>query len=371
MIKKAVVVLLMLMVIPSAITVCAQNDLSDQYIREIYDAIETSVDNDVWSIIDEFGFTDLSSEDLFSGSFDKISLYFKNTLADKIDGLSKAFFSMLIIIIFSSIVKTYFSYNSSSGLSIISTSVLIMLLTVDISDALNGLLSSMKSGSLFMLAFIPIYTVVISLSGNISSALSYNAVTVMFAEGISLFINRFLVDLIGVYFAVSIAFSFNDSMNLNRFVSSVNKAVNTIIGFISGIFTAILSIRGMLSASVDSVSSKGVKFLLSSLIPVVGSSLSEGYSSILGSISLIKGSVAIVGIAVILVISGAPIIEGAAYSIMLSLLSYIAEMLNENEGASLLRAINVGLKTVVILSVFQVFVIIISTGLMLLIKGTV
>ncbi len=369
MTKKLIVVSFLIFIVSSGFTAYAENDTYDTYYKEIYDRLEETVDSEIWDKIENFGLNNFASDKVYLNSFNEIGEYFKSCLWDKISNVRESFFNILLVLIFSSALKAFFLSERSNQISLLSVAVIILILTANINSTVNGIISSMKTGATFMLAFIPVYTVVISLSGNISSALSYNTLTVLFAQGISVFINYYAVDIIGVYFSVSIALSFNNVLNLNRFVIGVSKLINTVIGFIAGVFTAILSFRGILSVSVDSASAKGIRFLLGSLIPVVGSSISDAYSSVIGSFGLIKGSVASIGIVAMLLISLPAIIEGGVFCLTFSILSYFAEMLNDNESSAALRAVTAGLKFIVILSVLQVFILIISTGLMLLIRG--
>ena len=286
------------------------------------------------------------------------------------EGCIGNFFSLLSVLLVISTVNTYFVAGNKENLTEITGVIIITLMLVSkLNPILNMLLSTMKTSGNFILAFIPIFTLLVSLSGNPGAAITYNSLCFAFAEGISVFINNFASHIIGSFLCVSIAFSLNKMMNANRFINIVNKAVSFIIGFLACGFTGLLSIKGVMSVTVDAVSSKSVRFLLSNLIPIVGSSISDAYSSLLGSINLIKGSVAIVGILVILIISLPVVFEGLFYCISFSALSYLAEVFDCIQISNIFRAFCSGLRFLLLLSVFEAFVLIISTGIMLTMKG--
>ena len=238
-----------------------------------------------------------------------------------------------------------------------------------ISDSLNTVVSVLQTSGKFMLSFAPVYTLIISMSGNTASALTYNTFAVFFAEIISTVISTGAIDFIGCYFCLGISFSMNESINVGKFTTTVNRIINTFLGFIASVFTGYLSLRNILSVSVDRVSVRSIRFLISSLIPVVGSSISEAYSSLLGSINLIKSSVAIVGILVILIINTPIVIETLAYYISFNILSYTSDILSANKTGDIFRIFSRGIRILLLLCIFEMFIMIISIGIILSVKS--
>lgn len=330
----------------------------------------SNIDSETLSVLEEFGINDLSSAEIFSVSISDITKYFSESLSERMNFCVQFFIQLLSLVFINAIVKSYFNFNSKDNLiniiGIVSTALIIVS---KLNSLINMLLSSISSCGAFMLGFIPVYTVLISLCGSPAAAIAYNSLTFAFAQGISGFINNVFIKLTGAYFCLSLSFCINENMNVNRLINIVNKLVNFIIGFFACGFTGILSVKGITSSAVDAVSAKSIKFLLSSLIPIVGSSISDAYSSLLGSISLIKSSVAIVGILVVLIISLPAIIEASVYCLMLSFISYICEVLESDSISSAVRVFYCGLKYIVMLNVFEVFILIISVGIMLTVKG--
>jgi stage III sporulation protein AE len=105
------------------------------------------------------------------------------------------------------------------------------------------------------------------------------------------------------------------------------------------------------------------------MIPVVGSSISDAYSSLIGSINLIKGSVAFVGIIVIVIINLPIVLENLICYISFSMLSYMAESFITSRTADILRLFAGGIRILLLLCLFEMFVIIITVGVMLSVRG--
>ena len=342
--------------------------------QNIEDMVEESffgsLDGELSSMLEDFDIASLKGEDVFSRGTEKIKLFFTETFQEKLSGAAGWFFIQLSLIMLLSVYSGAFDLSGSGDvLSLLS----VVIFTVSTIERLNGFINctvaAMKLNGEFMLSFIPVFTLLISLSGNPASALTYNGFLLFFCELMNVVIDKFMVFFIGVYFALSISFSFNGAFNLGRFVNAVNKGMSLLIGFAASMFTGFLSLKNVLAYATDSLSAKGVRFMLSSLIPVIGSSLSEAYSSVLGSINLMKSSLAVVGILAIVIINIPALAEGVIYFFLISILSGVCEFLSLNRASEFLRSFSGCVKILLLLCLFQVFILVISMGIMLTLKG--
>lgn len=65
------------------------------------------------------------------------------------------------------------------------------------------------------------------------------------------------------------------------------------MSFVFTIFTAVLSLKSIFSSSVENVSSRAVRYTMSSFIPVVGGALSEAYRTVHGSVGVLKSGIGV------------------------------------------------------------------------------
>ncbi len=345
------------------------NDI-DNLENDIKNELRAAIDDDTLDVLSEIGLKEFSFYEVYDVSLKNISKFFSVALSDKVKVCFKVFFEMLSIVMLTGVITTLFK-NSAEGNIISNLSVIIItLLTVNvISDTLSAVISVLEMSGKFILSFVPVYTLLISLTGNAASALTYNTFVMGFAELISILITSVVTKFIGVFFCLGISFSLGSVINTSKLISSVNKAVSTVLGLSASLFTGVLGLKSLLSASVDSISVRGIRFLIGSLIPVVGSSISEAYSSLVGSINLIKGSVAIVGILVVIIINIPIIIETLAYYISFNALGYVAELVCASKTGEILKCFSCGMRILLLLCVFEMFILIISTGVMLSIRN--
>ncbi len=371
--KKTVIYifLLFLFLISAVFSVGAYDfDNIENLESDIKDELDSIVDDSVMDVLEDIGLKDFDFGEVYNISLKNITNFFSITLKDKVKACLDIFFELMCIIMLTGTVASLFKNNSDGNfINLLSVITVILLSVSRISGTLSAVVSVLQLSGKFMLSFVPVYTLIISLSGNAASALTYNTFVISFAELMSAFITSGFTELIGVFFCLGISFSMNSSINIGRFISAVNRAVSTVLGLFASVFTGFLSLKNILSVSVDNVSIKGIRFLIGSLIPVVGSSISEAYSSLLGSINLIKGSVAVIGILVIVIINVPVIFETLVFYISFSTLSFIADSVNATRTGDVLRCFSCGIRILLLLCIFEMFILIISTGILLSVKN--
>ncbi len=355
----------------SVSNVYATNDIDFNTLEaDIENNLKETIDNETLDILGEIGLNDFSFEEIYNISFKNITDFFSDTLKEKISYVAKDLSAIFSIIIIAGIITALFKDYSDESFTNIMCVVVITVATIDIiKDSLNTVISVLDLSGKFMIGFAPIYTLIISLSGNAATALTYNTFAVFIAEIVSAFISSGIVDFMGMYFCLGLSFSINQGINTNRFNSLVNRTVSIALGLTASAFTGFLSLKNILSVSVDRVSVRSLKFLINSLIPIVGSSISDAYSSLLGSINLIKSSVAIVGILVIIIINTPIIIETLIYYISFNIFSYISDSLSINRVGDVFRVFAGGIRILLLTCIFEVFILIITTGIVLSVKS--
>ncbi len=344
---------------------------SENLEQSVKEELFSAIDDDVLSVLEDMGISEGSFREIYNFSLSNITDFFSTTLKDKAVKCLKNSFLLLSVVMITGIISSLFVGNANENfISQMSVVIITVLMINIIGESLSAAVSVLRLSGNFMLSFAPIYTLIISFAGNAASALTYNSLIMIFAEALSAVISYAAADLIGVFFCLSIAFSLNESVNTGRFISAVNKTVSLILGLVAGLFTGFLSIKNVLCVSLDSVSVKSIRFLISSLIPIVGSSISDAYSSLIGSINLIKGSAAFVGILVIVIINLPVILETLIYYFCFNTLSYVSDSISFTRAGETLRCFSCGVRILLLLLVFEMFILIISTGIMLSVKGT-
>lgn len=238
-----------------------------------------------------------------------------------------------------------------------------------LSQVFGGAVSAINISSNFMVALIPVFAGVITASGNPTLALSFNSMTFTAAQGISGLANNFIVPFTGIFMATGIVGSVAPEFNLNSIAGFIKKIIFGIMSFAATLFAGMLSVKGIMANAADTLAAKGIKLAVSSFIPVVGGALSDAYSSILGSLQLVKSTIGVFGIAAVALINLPVIIQLLIWIVCLKLAGAAAEIIGQKNIVSLLDAVCGAIVLLNAIIIFSAALLIISIGITLSIKA--
>lgn len=342
---------------------------TDEYKKTVGGDLFSSFDSETKEALELFGIDKIET-DIFDFSVKSLSDYFTTNLKDRVNSAIKPFFEFLSVLMIISVIETLCGKSEKGGvLSLLGVCVLSLLTAQKTYGILNIAITGAQAVNKLMVSFVPIYAGIVAVSGNPASAATYNSLTLFFAEGVSLFASKILVPFVGVILCLTIAFSMSGVFDCGRFLSAAGKAANFSLGAAAAFFTGFLTLKNVLSFAADSAGTRTVRFLVGNLIPVVGSAMSDAYSAFSSSINLIKGSVAGIGILAVVLCCLPGITELLLNFASLSLLSFVSSLFGQNGASSLFRGFSLAIKILLLVLVYEVFIVIISTGLMLSVKG--
>ena len=133
------------------------------------------------------------------------------------------------------------------------------------------------------------------------------------------------------------------------------------LGITLTIFVGIISLEGTMSSSVDGITAKTTKAVVSTAIPVVGKILGDAVDTVLGGGIILKNAVGLVGVIIIVGICIIPIIKLGIFTIIYKVLSGITEVIADKQITDLLEQIG---------DIFKIFLAILSSISFMIIIGT-
>lgn len=347
-------------------------DENEEYASRVEEELFSSFDEETKEALELFGIEGFGNEKIFDVSIESLIHYFSTNLKDKAKSSIKGFFELLSVLIFVFVFECVREKGKESDLlDVLSVCVVSLILSQKLREVLNIAVTAIDACSKLIFSYVPIFAGVIAVSGNPVAAATYNSLTLMLAEIVSAFANKFVVPFVGVIICLSIAFSMNRRTECGRFLSACSKGVNLSLGASAAFFTGFLTLKNVLSSSIDAAEVKGVRFLVSNLVPVVGSAMSDAYSAFAASINLIKGSVAVVGIVSVFVCVFPAVLELGMCLFSLWSLSFLSGIVSKSELTFVFNGFALGVKTLVLVLIYELFMLVISTGLMLTVKGGV
>ncbi len=352
---------------------CEGNDLISDYSDEYYSILTDELDEDTLEILESSGFDEIDFEKILSAEPGDIIDFFVNSVKGTLESPLKNFIMNSAVLVLVGVAFSYLSDDEKKrkAVTLLIYSYIALSVCVPMTSLLSAGAAAIRMSSKFMLVFLPILAGIIAASNNPLLALNYNSLTLYFAEAVSSFATNFLLPLEGMFFALVCISAVSDTMRLKNIAALIKNAVTKALSLLATIFVAVLSIKGILAGVADTVAVKGAKLIVSSIVPVIGGSMSEAYGAVVNSLLLLKSSVGIFGIMAIVAVNLPVITELWLWSLSMVFSSVIADVFSLGSIASFYRDVSNVIKTFNVILVFSCVLFIISTGILLTIKNTV
>ncbi len=276
--------------------------------------------------IDQVGFSQINNI-----SFKKLIEMIRDIVTGQIESPFRFLAIMTGILILISISKTIVPAESNRAVDLACALFFIIATMSTLMSYSTYIMSAIDTSYKFMLSFIPVFTAVIAVSGNPAAAANYNTVAMIIAQSASSFTNSFLIPLVIMFIALSISTAISPALNMEELLEMLKKAIIWLLTAVCTIFTGYLSLKGILVSSADTVAVKSGKALVGSLVPIIGSGLSESYSSILGGMSVLKNTIGIFGILVVGLINIPVLIQAGLWIVSIYLTAFVAESMGQKK----------------------------------------
>lgn len=361
---------LTVLVVLSSVSTNAQ-DISqlENSVNALMDSLSDEVKEDMKSIgVDSPDIMSLSDV-----SFDSVM----TLIVDKLSQNSKAPLSASAVVIAVLILNALFdSYTDSlrqsstkEVLSVVSTLCITTTLVLPVIDLIDDCIVTVTDASNFMLLYIPIMVAILTFSGHAVSGASYYSLMVLACQGVSQLSTKFISPLLDIYLGFCVSSSITERANLKGLCNMFSKVIKWLIAFTMTVFSALMTIRGMITTAYDSVTARAVRFTMSSFIPIVGAALSESYKTIQGSINLLRTGAGVFVILAILVVFLPSILRCLIWMFSLSLCKTIGEIIGVSSPISMLSSVSSVVSTVFAITVCIMSVFVISTALLITLGG--
>lgn len=334
---------------------------------EIYEA----VDADTKSAIADLGLNEISYESLLSLSPRAVITELLEVLTGKLQEPLRAAGLMLAFVVLYAVLSGFTQQKGDihTIFSLFSTLWIVMLILPSVSETLVAAFSAIQLCTDFMLVYIPGFAGIIAMSGKPLTSAAYSSVMVGLSNLFSAVQLHALLPIAQVFFMLNVLNGIESKFSFDSIAACFKKLIQITLGVFSAVFTGLLAIKGSLAASGDSVTIKGVKTLVGSTVPIVGSALGDSLTSVLGSISLIKSTVGIFGILVIALINVPVVLDLLLWYFAISFSAAVSGALGLTSVKKMLDGIAATVSLVNVFVIFTAFLFIVSTGVILQFRG--
>ncbi|NLJ31731.1 MAG: stage III sporulation protein AE [Clostridiales bacterium] len=267
-------------------------------------------------------------------------------------------------------MKLSFGEKSLGGvIGMVGTLCICTVVIQPVVACISGAAQVIQAAAGFLLACVPVLVGIMIAAGQPASAGSYNLLMTAAGNVISLVSASVLVPLMNIFLALSIVAAVSPGINLNGLCGAINKTVKWILGLMMTVFSGLLTMHSIVAAAVDSASAKAAKFVVSSIVPVIGSALGEAVNTITGCVKVLKAGVSAFGLLAGIFIFLPIIVQCVLWLLTMNLCAGIGSVFDQKEITAVLKAVVTVLETLLALVLCCMTVLTVSTVIMLMIGG--
>ncbi len=310
------------------------------------------------------------------GEIDNTTIYKKilNKLGNEVQTGIKSLACILAIIIIHSILKSISeSLENDSVSKLIYYVQYIAIITIimgNFSDIINLVKETTTNLIGFMNTLIPVLISLMVYTGSITTTSILEPIILFMINFIGNLIQDILIPVILIITSISIISKISDRVQINKISKFLKSSTVWLLGTILTIFVGVVSLEGTLSSSVDGITAKTAKAIVSSAVPVVGKILGDVVDSVLGCGVILKNAVGFVGVIIIIGICILPILKLTVLTFSYKLVASVCEVIADDKIVKLLDEIADIFKILLAILVSIMFMVIIGTTLLIKMSNT-
>ena len=247
---------------------------------------------------------------------------------------------VLAVILLSGALNSAQSGMSASTANFAVTAVSAAVIITPLLSVINSAVGVMQSVASFMLAFKPVFAVVVAANGQTATSVSMSSLLLAASQFVELVANHFVIPLMCGYLSISIATGVSPLLSRSSLALTIKRISFWIMSLVTTVFLGVLSVQTAVNASADTIATKTLKFIIGSSVPVAGTVLSEALTTVTSSIGMLKTTVAIYGVVVCCVIFLPILADLLLWRFMLNITGFTAEILSVNTVAELLHSVD-------------------------------
>ncbi|MGN0614290.1 MAG: hypothetical protein ACI4JB_10390 [Porcipelethomonas sp.] len=320
-------------------------------------------------VLEENGISFEDPKSIISLTPSKVWKIIKEMAEDKIHAPLRLFLSVLTVIILTSLAEsggnTLKSRELSGIFGVICVLACVAVISVPVCECLDIVVQALSDGSEFMLGFVPVFSGIAAAGGHVTSASGYSFAVLGFSEVAISIAKDFFMPLLSMCISAAIVDSCCETVSLGGILNAAGKMVTWGLGLVMTIFTGLLSIQSVVGSSADSLAAKAAKYVISNSVPLVGSAASDAYSTVKGSLILLKNGVGGIGIAALAVMLLPSLLHTLMYKISFFLLGIVSEVFGTRKLMKLFKNINTVLSAALGILICFMLMFIVSTGIVM------
>lgn len=305
--------------------------------------------------------------DAIKGEVDNSTLLKKilNILGKEVTTNIKSLVSILAIILIHSILKSISESLENNNISKLIYYVQYILIVTVIMSNFTDIIKLVQdtTGNLigFMNTLVPLLITLMMYTGSITTSSVVEPIILFMINFIGNIIQNLIIPFVLVLTSLVIISKISDKVHIDKLSKFFKSGIVWLLGVVLTVFVGVVSLEGTLSSSVDGITAKTTKAVVSSAIPVVGKILGDAVDTVLGCGIVLKNAVGLVGVVIVIGICIMPILKLFVLSVSYKLLSTVVQPIADEKIIDLLEQIG---------DIFKIFLGILCAISFMLIIGT-
>lgn len=236
-------------------------------------------------------------ENAIKGEIDNSTILKKilNIFGSEVIGTLKIIGSILVIVVIHSVLKAIGEGLENKEITTLIYYVqyilIVTIVITNFAEIVNLVKESVSNLVGFMNVLVPLLMTLVFSTGSISTSSIIEPIILFAINFVGNIIQTLIIPLILIMASLVIISKISDRVQIDKISKFFKSGIVWFLGIVLTIFVGIVSLEGTMSSSIDGITAKTSKAIVSSAIPVVGKILGDAVDSFLGGAVIIKNAV--------------------------------------------------------------------------------
>lgn len=287
-------------------------------------------------ILDRTDAPDIKIEDLKDIDFTDAVKYTLNTIKTEITAPVKVLSLLVGIYIVFAIASVFGEKRSIVSSDTVCSALTAYTVCRVITPAAESFFTYTQAMTAFLKAVCPAVSVMTAVSGKSSGALAYKLGVTVGTEILAFICSDMIFYGVYAFLALCVCCSLSPYFDLSGAVGLCERLVCLLLGLTGTFFSGFLSVKKVFGAAADTLAMRGIKFAAGNFIPIVGSAVSDGLSSVVAGVQAAQSGVCVWSLVIMSVMALKPLALFVAWGVTLRIADCVRKMLCPNiKGADL------------------------------------
>lgn len=165
---------------------------------------------------------------------------------------------------------------------------IVTIIMTNFSDIVNLVKETTTNLIGFMNTLIPVLISLMLYTGSITTSSILEPIILFMINFIGNLIQDLFIPILLIITTISIVSKISDKVQVEKIAKFLKSSTIWFLGIILTVFVGVVSLEGTLSSSIDGITAKTAKSIVSSGVPVVGKILGDVVDSVLGCGVILK-----------------------------------------------------------------------------------